>query len=216
MLTLCCLRRTAQWQLEMHTEGKFREQDATFLSLFERRVGIHGFGAISRELIPLLNPFNVRLSAYSPSVPDEIFSSYGVHKCEAMEELFSTSDVLIELAPDTPKYYHSVTEALLRMLPENGVFVNVGRGATVDEEALIRVAKEGRLQIGLDVYEKEPLPANSPLRGLKNVCLLPHIGGPTIDRRQDAGKLAIGFIRGFIQGQAITEAVSLPEFDRAT
>ena len=216
MLILCCLRRTAQWQLEMHPDGGWKTPKTRFLSLFERRVGIHGFAAIAQALVPLLKPFNVHISAYSPSVPVAIFSELGVHKCETLEELFSGSDVLVELAPSTPKYYHSVTEELLRMLPEDGVFVNVGRGATVDEAALGRVVKEGHLQVGLDVYEKEPLPTDSPLRGLKNVCLLPHIGGPTIDRRQDAGKHAIAIIDGWLRGTPPEEAVSAEAYDRAT
>lgn len=216
MLILCSLRRTAQWQLEMHPDGGWKNPSSQFLSLFERRVGIHGFGAIGQALIPLLKPFDVQVSAYSPSVPEEIFTSLGVHKCETLEELFSSSDVLVELAPSTPKYYHSVTEELLRMLPEDGVFVNVGRGATVDEAALARVAQEGKLQIGLDVYEHEPLPLDSPLRGLKNVCLLPHIGGPTIDRRQDAGKRAITIIDGWLHGNPPDDAVSAQAYDRAT
>lgn len=217
MLILCSLRRTAQWQIEMHAEGNgWKTQKSRFLSLFERRVGIHGFGAIGQALVPLLKPFNLQISAYSPSVPKEVFSDLGVHKCETLEDLFSGSDVLVELAPNTPKYFHSVTEELLRMLPEDGVFVNVGRGATVDEAALGRIAQEGNLQIGLDVYEEEPLPADSPLRGLKNVCLLPHIGGPTIDRRQDAGMHAITIIDNWMQGVMPDAAVSAQAYDRAT
>lgn len=216
MLILCSLRRTAQWQLEMHPKDGWKTQKTRFLSLFERRVGIHGFGAIGQALVPLLKPFNVEISAYSPSVPEDIFADLGVHKCETLEELFSGSDVLVELAPNTPKYYHSVTEELLRRLPEDGVFVNVGRGATVDEAALSRVAREGNLQVGLDVYEEEPLPEASPLRGLKNVCLLPHIGGPTIDRRQDAGKHAISIINDWLKGTSPEDAVSVQAYDRAT
>jgi len=216
MLILCSLRRTAKWQLEMHPSDGWKTPQSTFLSLFERRVGIHGFGAIGQALVPLLKPFDVQISAYSPSVPEEVFAELGVHKCETLEELFSNSDVLVELAPSTPKYYHSVTEELLRMLPEDGVFVNVGRGATVDEAALGRVAQEGQLQIGLDVYEEEPLPADSPLRGLKNVCLLPHIGGPTIDRRQDAGKRAIADVRDWLAGDPVKGTVSPEAYDRAT
>lgn len=216
MLILNGLRRTAKWQLEMHNENGWKTPQSSFLSLFERRVGIHGFGAIGQALVPLLKPFDVQISAYSPSVPEEVFADLGVHKCETLEELFSGSDVLVELAPSTPKYYHSVTEELLRMLPEDGVFVNVGRGATVDEAALARVAQEGKLQLGIDVYEEEPLPKDSPLRGLRNVCLLPHIGGPTIDRRQDAGKRAIGIIGNWLQGTPPDDAVSAQAYDRAT
>jgi CBS domain-containing protein len=61
----------------------------------------------------------------------------------------------------------------------------------IDEEALIRVAREGKIRAILDVFEEEPLPLNSGLRGMENVILLPHCGGPTIDKRCDAARLVL-------------------------
>ena len=62
----------------------------------------------------------------------------------SLEELFAESDVVVELAAATPENYHVVTEKHLRMIPEGGVFVNVGRGSVVDTDGLVRVAREGR------------------------------------------------------------------------
>jgi phosphoglycerate dehydrogenase-like enzyme len=105
---------------------------------------------------------------------------------------------------------------LLRLIPEGGVFVNVGRGLVVDEAAMARVAAEGRLQVALDVYEQEPLPAESRLRGMPNVTLLPHLGGPTRDRRRDSGALALKNLRAFLRGEALESLVTLEVYDRAT
>jgi len=98
------------------------------------------------------------------------------------------------------------------------VFVNIGRGAVVDEAALIRVARDrvDDLQLGLDVYEKEPLSAESPLRGLPNVALLPHIAGPTKDRRCDSGTQAIQNLACLAQGEAIPDVMTTNQFDRST
>lgn len=215
MLVLCCLRHTARWQIEMHCEKTFNRTD-DFLSLFERRVGLYGFGRVGQALVDLLAPFNVRISAYDANIPESIFAEHKVRRCGSAEQLFGSADVIINVAPATPAYHHSVKENLLRMLPPDGVFVNVGRGETIDESVLAKVAQEGQLRIGLDVFETEPLPADSPLRGLKNVCLLPHIGGPTADRRCDAGKRAVKVIATWLKEQSVASAVCLQEYERAT
>jgi hypothetical protein len=72
------------------------------------------------------------------------------------------------------------------------------------------------LQIGLDVYETEPLPKDSPLRGLPNVALLPHIAGPTKDRRQDTSSFAIENLQRFLQGKPLESVITLDVYDRAT
>lgn len=135
---------------------------------------------------------------------------------DSLESLFSENDVIVELEALTDETKRIVDEKLLRTIPANGVFVNVGRGADVDEAALARVAKEGRIQIGLDVYEEEPLPRGSPLRGLDNVLLLPHVGGPTTDRRVDAGDHALGNLRAYRSGIELKGVFDLEVYDRST
>jgi phosphoglycerate dehydrogenase-like enzyme len=139
-----------------------------------------------------------------------------VTRADSLEQLFSTSDVVVELAAATPNNYRVVTEEHLRMIPAGGVFVNVGRGCVVDEAALIRVAREGRIQIALDVFEQEPLPWDSPLRGLPNVTLLPHLGGPTRDRRRDSGALALRNLRAFLRGEPLEAVVTQDVYERST
>jgi phosphoglycerate dehydrogenase-like enzyme len=102
------------------------------------------------------------------------------------------------------------------MIPEWGVFVNVGRGCVVDEAALIRVASEGKIQVALDVFEQEPLAAESPFRGMPNVTLLPHLSGPTRDRRRDCGALALKNLRAYLRGESQEALVTLDIYDRST
>ena len=111
---------------------------------------------------------------------------------------------------------HIDTEKLLRSIPAGSVFVNAGRGATVGDETLVRVAHEGQLQIALNVYEREPLPAQSPLRGLPNVILSPHLGGPTVDRRRDAGQFAVGNLERYLQGVPLAAESTLDIYDQAS
>jgi len=216
LLTLTALRRVSSWSIDMHLNGAWKTPDVYVESLFGRQVGLHGFGNISQHLARLLKPFGVRVSTYSPSVPDSLLESFGVARAESLEDLFSENNVIIELAAYKPENRHLVSEKLLRMIPEGGTFVNIGRGAVVDEGALLRIAREGCLQVALDVYEVEPLPADSGFRGLPNVTLLPHLGGPTIDRRQDAGAHGVDNIERYLKGEPLESVVSLSVYDRST
>jgi phosphoglycerate dehydrogenase-like enzyme len=216
MLILMALRRASHWAVAMHRDGAWKNRDTFTQSLLGRRVGIHGFGSISQCLVPMLRPVTSQIQAYSPNMPDAIFSRFGVKRLASLEELFAESEVVVELAAATPENYHVVTERHLRMIPEGGVFVNLGRGCVVDSDGLLRVAREGRLQIALDVFEQEPLPMDSPLRGLPNVTLLPHLGGPTHDRRRDAGALAVKNLRAFLRGEPLDAVVTLEVYDRTS
>lgn len=217
MMAIAGLRRVSHWSIELHQRGGWKDRMTVQTgSLFGRKVGLHGFGAIAQELAKLLQPFEVQLMTYSPSVPDSLLEAAGVARADDLETLFSSNDVLIELAALTPKNRGIVTEELLRSIPEGGVFVNIGRGAVVDEEALVRVAAEGRIQVALDVYKEEPLPRDSPLRGMTNVLLLPHLGGPTIDRRRDATALGLKNVRHYLRGEPLESQVTSRVYQRIT
>jgi phosphoglycerate dehydrogenase-like enzyme len=94
--------------------------------------------------------------------------------------------------------------------------VNVGRGAVVDEAALLRVAQEGKIMVGLDVYGVEPLPLDSPFRGLRNVTLTPHIAGPTTDRRRDAGAFALKNLSAYFEDRPLQAVVTPAVYDTST
>ena len=219
LLTLMAMRRASHWSVAMHRDGGWKDGMRTVTqSFFGRSVGIHGFGHIAQQMVPLLRPFGGRISAYSPSVPDTLLAEHGVERSTSLEDLFSGSDVIIELAAYSPKNHHIVTEKLLRSIRPGGVLVNIGRGAVVDEAALVRVARERAddLQVALDVYETEPLPKDSPLRGLPNVALLPHIAGPTKDRRRDSTALALDNLEKFVRGEEIPGLITPEVYDRST
>jgi phosphoglycerate dehydrogenase-like enzyme len=216
MLILMALRRAGYWSVAMHRDGAWKNAQTVTQSLIDRTVGLHGLGVIAQGLVPMLRPFTNRIQAYSPRVPDAVFAALGVKRATSLEALFASSEVVVELAAATAQNLHIVNEKLLRLIPERGVFVNVGRGCVVDEAALLRVAREGRIQVALDVYEQEPLAPDSPFRGLPNVTLLPHLGGPTRDRRRDCGALAVKNLRAFLRGEALDAVVTLEVYDRST
>lgn len=215
---LSCLRNGSYWAVTMHqasrTAWKNGHTDAR--SLFCRTVGIHGFGPVARELVTLLKPWSCPITVFAPDVTPDLARAYDVTRAGSLEGLFSGNEIIVELAPLIPETVGIVTERLLRLIPKGGVFVNVGRGAVVDEEALVRVAEEGRIAVGLDVFTTEPLPASSGFRKLPRVSLTPHVAGPTIDRYADAGALALKNLRAYLEGRPL-EAVVTPEtYDSST
>ncbi|MBH53809.1 MAG: hypothetical protein CMI18_05620 [Opitutaceae bacterium] len=217
LMVLACMRRVRYWTEEMHFNRGWKPYEFDTLSLFERRVGVHGLGLISQGFVNLIKPFGNEVSAFSPSVPDSIFEDLGVKRSPSLESLFSDNDVIVELAALTPKTKGIVTEDLLRSMPKDAAFVNLGRGAVVDEDALAQVARERPdIQVALDVFSVEPLPLDSPFRGMKNVFLLPHLGGPTIDRRRDAADHGLENVRRFLAGEELVEPYNLNMYDRAT
>lgn len=213
--TLSGLRRANYWSIAMHTQGAWKNGSTTTASLFGRRIGIHGFGVVAREFVRLLAPFDCVISVNAPDVDETVAARWKVRAQPSLEALFAENDVIVELAPLIEKTRGIVTEALLRRIQPGGLFVNLGRGAVVDEAALIKVAREGKIAFGLDVYSQEPLPSDHPLRGLTNVMLTPHIGGPTTDRRRDAGAFARDNLRAYIEDRPL-EAVVTPDIYAVT
>lgn len=185
-------------------------------SLRGKRVGLHGFGAIARELVQMLKPHHVHLFAYSAPVPRAFMESQGVTYCATLEELFSQSDILIECEGLTSVSKGSVNEKILRLLPEDAVFVNVGRALVTDEAALIRLARERRLRAAVDVFQKEPQPLTSPWFEVPNAFLSPHIAGPTGDLYPGCGARALENVDRFLKGECPLDSLSLQAYDRVT
>jgi phosphoglycerate dehydrogenase-like enzyme len=217
LLILAGLRRVGAWQIAMHLRGGWKDR-ATLdtATLHGRRVGIHGLGASARELVRLLQPFGCQLRVYANHTSDRTFTELGITRCADLDALMASSDVLVELAAATPANLGIVDARRIGLLPAGAVFVNVGRGAVVDEQALATAAAAGRIHLALDVYRQEPLPADSPLRGLVNATLLPHIAGPTTDRYPALGESALARLAAGMAGQPIPNLVDLEAYDRAT
>ena len=153
---------------------------------------------------------------FAPDFDDAAAQQIGGTVAESLESLFATNDIVVELAPLNPHTTGSVTEKHLRSIRPGGVFVNVARAAITDEEALLKVASEGDLQVGLDVFVEEPLDPESPWRGLRNVSLTPHIAGPTLDRYIDGGRYALENLKAYRDDQPLKAVITPEIYDIAT
>ncbi len=217
LLALAALRETQYWGGVMHERAGWRTGHGDGRTLFDRRVAIHGFGRIARTLLGLLKPFRVRVEVFSEGVDPDFIRQYGAEPLPNLESLFgSGADVLMELEALTPRSKGSVEERHLRALRPGTVLVNCGRGAVVDESALVRVAREGHLRIALDVFAEEPLPHASPLRGLPNVTLTPHVSGPTPDCFPRCGQLVLDNLSRWLDGRPLLSELDLRAYDLST
>ena len=150
--------------------------------LLDQKVGLIGFGAVARHTARLLSAFGAELYIWADHVSVEEAARYGAKKA-SLEELLSTCKISSIHLARTPETFHLIDREKLRLIPDGAILINTARGAIVDEAALAEALAGGRFRAALDVYEVEPLPMDSPLRQLDNVLLMPHMGGPTLDRR---------------------------------
>ncbi len=216
-MTLALLRNYHNMPYWMRRDGLYWETPGPAdEGLFEQRVGLHGLGAIAQEFARLISPFKCRVSAFSPHCPDSIFEELSITRADSLEALYGSNRIISCHAANRPDTHHIVDARLLALVEDGGCFINTGRGAVVDEAALIAELKTGRIRAALDVFEEEPLPADHPLRFLDNCMVVPHRAGPTPDRRYTMGRHAVDNIIRYINGRELDGVVSLRKFDLMT
>ena len=149
--------------------------------LYRTTIGIIGLGRIGRALARRCRAFEMRILAYD-AMPDAAFArEHGIELVD-LETLFREADFVSVNAPLTPETEKLVNRERQALMKPSAFLINTARGGLVDEVALYEALAAGRIAgAGLDVFEAEPLPANSPLRELSNVLLTPHCAGGSIE-----------------------------------
>ncbi len=135
------------------------------ISLAEKTLGVAGFGSIGQALASRGQGFGMRVVAHDVARATHATAVEMDVEMLDRDDLFRQSDFLVLCSPLTPETSHMVNERTLALMPSGSYLVNVARGPLVDEPALVRALESGRLAAAaLDVFEQEPLPADSPLR----------------------------------------------------
>jgi phosphoglycerate dehydrogenase-like enzyme len=189
--------------------------------LRDATLGIVGYGSIGREVGRLARAFGMRVLALRRSTqkaedgytldnsgdpkglaPERFFPSEGLH------DMLAECDYVVIALPLTPATRHFIGEAELRALKPDAYLVNIARGPIVDEDALIRALQQGWIAgAGLDVFEEEPLPGDSPLWHLENVLISPHVAGFTPRYDERATALFAQNLARYLQGDPLLNLV---------
>lgn len=189
-------------------KAPFDAADAPVRELSGSTVGIAGLGGIGRAVARRALALGMRVLATRRGGTEgpegvEVFSG-----ADALHRILPRSDYLVLAVPQTRDTAGLVGARELAMLPEGAVVVNVARGGVMDEDALIGALRGGRLRgAGLDVFTQEPLPAESPLWGLPNVLVLPHVSGASHRFWRRQADLIIENLRRYAAGEPLLNTV---------
>lgn len=183
------------WQLNVPAEYRILPQ----VELCGKTFGIFGYGSIGRQAGRIAKAFGMRVLACTRTVRPE-YAADGV-ECVDFDTLLKESDVLSLHTPATPATRGVISAAALEKIKPGCILVNTARGALVDEAAVAEALKNGRLGFyAADAFTVEPLPADSPLRGLPNALLTPHIAWTTKEALQKLMDITTQNLRSFLAG----------------
>jgi D-3-phosphoglycerate dehydrogenase/(S)-sulfolactate dehydrogenase len=186
-LILCCSRKLSENMAEVRRGGWGRHEG---VDLAGRTLGIVGLGTIGREVAKRAKGFGMRLLAFDPAQDVAFSESQGIAYV-SLEELLRQSDFVSIHCFLNAASRHLIDGERLALMKPTAFLINTARGGIVDTEALCQALQAKRLAgAALDVFEGEPLRADSPLRTLENVYLTPHVAGSSADARRLSGATA--------------------------
>ncbi|CZT33175.1 2-hydroxyacid dehydrogenase [Rhizobium sp. 9140] len=177
------------------------------LSLSGRKVGFYGLGRIGQAIARRLEGFGLEIAYHTRSRRDGV--AYAYH--DTLLGLAQAVDTLIVIVPGSAETKHTVNAEILQALGTHGVVINVGRGITVDETALIAALEQGVIAgAGLDVFEREPHVPEG-LTALPQVSLLPHVASASVATRNKMADLVVdNLVSWFKTGKALTPVSETP------
>ena len=191
--------RTSRWQAERHWERFCGYQVAG------TRMLLIGLGKVGGRIAELSSALGIEV--VGNRLPVEGALPPGVSRLvdtDGIDGELPATDLLVLAAPDTPKTANLLSRRRLELLPPRAVVINVGRGSLLDEDALTEMLAAGRLRgAALDVFAKEPLPADSPLWALPNVIISPHSASTVVQENDRLVDLFIENLHRYLDGRPL-------------
>lgn len=220
-LILSILRHISAYHARMRTASEvWVEEFPTDINPLEREltgssVGIIGFGRVGQRLGELLAPFHCQLTVVDPYIPDVVLQRFQAERAD-LQAMLQRADIVVLCAAANTGTRHVLGREEIALLRENAVLVNVARAVLVDTDALIERLRQGNLFAAIDVFDQEPLAAESVLRTLPNVYLTPHRAGGTISSVQRILSYLIDDLEAFVAGkerQHVLKEAMIPGLD---
>lgn len=169
--------------------------------IWGKRLGIVGMGRIGAAVARRARGFGLTVHYHNRRrAPAALEQELEATWWASLDRMLARMDIVSVNCPHTPATYHLLSARRLALLRPHAYVVNTSRGEVIDEAALARLLRDGRIAgAGLDVYEREPA-VNPRLMALDNAVLLPHMGSATVEGRLDAGEKLIVNIKSFVDG----------------
>jgi len=171
------------------------------------RVGVVGASRTGVEYIAMVVALGADVVVHDPHLTDERAAQLGVRRID-LDELLRTSRVVALHAPTLPETHEMIGARELALMPDGSSLVNTARSWLVDSDALLAELRTGRIDAALDVFDEEPLPSDSPLRGLPNVLLTPHRAAGTVECYLEMGEITAAEIERYVAGSPLRYELS--------
>lgn len=172
-----------------------------------KTMGMVGFGAIAKMIVPKAKVFDMRVLTYDPYVDAATAAAHGVKKV-SLEELLAESDYVSLHTKVTAETRHMIGLKQIKLMKPTAYLINTARGGLINQPELVQALRE-RVIAGaaIDVYESEPLFSDSPLLELDNLFMTPHIGGATQDVIRHQSELVQGNVMAYATGKPLPHQV---------
>jgi D-3-phosphoglycerate dehydrogenase len=188
--------------------GRWQRSRFTGVELTGKTVGVVGLGRIGVLVAQRLAAFDVELIAYDPYIQPGRAAQFGV-RLVSLDELLREADVITVHLPKTPETVGLIGAEELALTKRGVLVVNAARGGLVDEAALAEALTSGQVgAAGIDVYATEPC-TDSPLFGLPNTVVTPHLGASTTEAQDKAGTAVARSVRLALEGEFVPDAVNV-------
>jgi len=209
MALMLSLSRNVAYADKSLKEGKWERSSLVGQELKNKKLGLIGFGKVGKEVALRARAFEMEVQIYDPYVSDEIISASGAEAFK-LNDLLKNVDYLslhMPLNDDTRNIINAKSIALMK---DGVMLINCARGGLVDEKALSKALKSGKIRgAGLDVFENEP-PKGSPLLKSENVILTPHLGASTIEAKVGVSMGACRQVADFLLHNKAENALNVP------
>jgi D-3-phosphoglycerate dehydrogenase len=191
--------------------GKWERNRFLGVEVYKKTLGIVGLGKIGSHLAAAAKAMGMKLLAYDPFISTERAEQLGCRLVE-LELLMRESDYITLHIPKTPETLHLINAEVLSKMKPTARIINCARGGIIDEAALAEAIKSGKIAgAAIDVYEHEPLEADSPLRSVgQNIVLTPHLGASTAEAQVNVAIDVAEQIRDVLLGLPARSAVNIP------
>ncbi len=190
--------------------GVWDKKSFSGVEVLNKTLGVVGLGKIGRRVVAYALGMGMKVIASDPFVTEEYAKSLGI-ELKDLDSLLKESDFITLHIPKTKETTHLINAEKIKMMKKGVRIANVARGGIIDESALAEALKSGQVAAAaLDVFETEPLPADSPLLKLDNLVVTPHLGASTVEAQVNVAIDVVEQIIEVLKGGAARSAVNIP------